>query len=134
MSGTHFIGARVFFYSKRLHFECKINLTPVKSPKELSGLTRETIYLSFVLVRQDLTIRPAMCWWLWSSSPLTSLKAFTWIERRRMWELVTRFGFIHCYMIHSWVAGVRRAATVRAHDVILFAARFTGSDVWICHG
>lgn len=69
-----------------------------------------------------------MCWWLWSSSPLTLLKAFTWIERRRMWELVTRFGFIHCYLIHSWVAGVRHAATVRAHDVILFCC--TVHRVW----
>lgn len=43
---------------------------------------------------QDLIIRPVMCWWPWSSSPLTSLKAFTWTAKRRTWGPGTR-----------WVAG-----------------------------
>lgn len=39
---------------------------------------------------QALTIKPAMCWWLWSSSRMTLLRASIWIEKRKTWELVTR--------------------------------------------
>lgn len=39
---------------------------------------------------QDLITRPVMCWWPWSSSPLTSLKVSTWIEKRKTWEPATR--------------------------------------------
>lgn len=50
---------------------------------------------------------------------MTSLKGFTWIEKRRTWELVTRFGFIHLCLTPLQGSWSQTCGGNRACDVIL---------------
>lgn len=70
---------------------------------------------------QGSITRPAMCWWPWSSSPLTSPKASTWTEKRRTWEPATR-----------WVAGRSPAGCPHA-DEANAVGDAAGFDVWLRH-
>lgn len=96
------------------------------------GLTCKTVYWgSGCLVLQALTIRPAMCWWLWSSSPLTLLRVFIWIEKKRTWELVTRSEASCVYVCYCHISGSRYSAVDQTQSLWCYFDFYSCCDLWL---